>query len=69
MKVGDLFIDDGEIVENFVRASGPGGQNADEIAPFRDTVYVVSMGWNEYPRLQYGEKILFSWARLPNERA
>ena len=32
MKVGDLFIDEGEIVENFVRASGPGGQNVNKVA-------------------------------------
>ena len=32
MKVGDLFIDEGEIVENFVRSSGPGGQNVNKVA-------------------------------------
>src|SRR5271169_5251855 len=32
MKVGDLLIDEGEIVENFVRASGPGGQNVNKVA-------------------------------------
>ncbi len=32
MKVGDLFFDEGEIVENFVRASGPGGQNVNKVA-------------------------------------
>src|ERR1039457_5194263 len=32
MKAGDLFIDEGEIVENFVRASGPGGQNVNKVA-------------------------------------
>ena len=32
MKVGDLFIDEGEIVENFVRASGPGGQNVNKVS-------------------------------------
>jgi ribosome-associated protein len=32
MKVGDLFIDEGEIVETFVRASGPGGQNVNKVA-------------------------------------
>ena len=32
MKVGDLFINEGEIVENFVRASGPGGQNVNKVA-------------------------------------
>ena len=30
MKVGDLFIDEGDIVENFVRSSGPGGQNVNK---------------------------------------
>ena len=30
MKVGDLFIDESDIVENFVRASGPGGQNVNK---------------------------------------
>ena len=32
MKVGDLLIDESEIVETFVRASGPGGQNVNKIA-------------------------------------
>ncbi len=32
MKAGDLFIDEGEIVETFVRASGPGGQNVNKVA-------------------------------------
>ena len=32
MKVGDLFIDEGELVENFVRSSGPGGQNVNKVA-------------------------------------
>ena len=32
MKVGDLFIDESEIVENFVRASGPGGQNVNKVS-------------------------------------
>ncbi len=32
MKVGDLPVDEGEIVENFVRASGPGGQNVNKVA-------------------------------------
>ena len=32
MKVGDLLIDEGEIVETFVRASGPGGQNVNKVA-------------------------------------
>ena len=32
MKVGDLFIDESEIVESFVRASGPGGQNVNKVA-------------------------------------
>src|SRR5271157_1703845 len=32
MKVGSLFIDESEIVETFVRASGPGGQNVNKVA-------------------------------------
>ena len=32
MKVGALFIDESELVENFVRASGPGGQNVNKVA-------------------------------------
>ncbi len=32
MKVGDLLIDETEIVESFVRASGPGGQNVNKVA-------------------------------------
>ena len=32
MKAGDLFIDESEIVETFVRASGPGGQNVNKVA-------------------------------------
>src|SRR5208283_1316480 len=32
MKVGDLFIDESEIVESFVRSSGPGGQNVNKVA-------------------------------------
>jgi ribosome-associated protein len=32
MKVGDLSIDEDEIVESFVRASGPGGQNVNKVA-------------------------------------
>ncbi len=32
MKAGDLRIDESEIVENFVRASGPGGQNVNKVA-------------------------------------
>jgi ribosome-associated protein len=32
MKVGDLRIDESEIVETFVRASGPGGQNVNKVA-------------------------------------
>src|SRR5271167_792610 len=32
MKVGDLLIDESEIVESFVRSSGPGGQNVDRNA-------------------------------------
>jgi ribosome-associated protein len=32
MRVGDLTIDESEIVESFVRASGPGGQNVNKVA-------------------------------------
>jgi ribosome-associated protein len=32
MKVGALLIDEAELVENFVRASGPGGQNVNKVA-------------------------------------
>ena len=32
MKVGGLFIDESEIVESFVRSSGPGGQNVNKVA-------------------------------------
>src|ERR1700729_1722706 len=32
MKAGDLLIDEREIVENFVRSSGPGGQNVNKVA-------------------------------------
>jgi ribosome-associated protein len=32
MKVGDFLIDESEIVESFVRASGPGGQNVNKVA-------------------------------------
>src|SRR5271157_2248360 len=32
MKVGSLLIDEAEIVESFVRASGPGGQNVNKVA-------------------------------------
>ena len=32
MKAGDLLIDESEIVEIFVRASGPGGQNVNTVA-------------------------------------
>ncbi len=32
MKIGDILIDESEIVENFVRASGPGGQNVNKVA-------------------------------------
>ncbi len=32
MKAGALLIDEGEIVETFVRASGPGGQNVNKVA-------------------------------------
>jgi ribosome-associated protein len=32
MKAGALLIDESEIVETFVRASGPGGQNVNKVA-------------------------------------
>jgi ribosome-associated protein len=32
MKIGVLFIDEGQITENFVRASGPGGQNVNKVS-------------------------------------
>ncbi len=32
MKVGDLLIDEREIVESFARASGPGGQNVNKVS-------------------------------------
>ena len=32
MKVGALFIDESELVESFVRASGPGGQNVNKVS-------------------------------------
>jgi ribosome-associated protein len=32
MKVGALLIDESEIIESFVRASGPGGQNVNKVA-------------------------------------
>jgi ribosome-associated protein len=32
MKVGDLLIDESELVESFVRSSGPGGQNVNKVA-------------------------------------
>ena len=32
MKVGDLLIDKSELVESFVRSSGPGGQNVNKVA-------------------------------------
>jgi ribosome-associated protein len=32
VKVGDLLIDESEIVETFVRSSGPGGQNVNKVA-------------------------------------
>ena len=32
MKIGALDIDESEIVESFVRASGPGGQNVNKVA-------------------------------------
>ena len=32
MKVGDLLIDESELLESFVRSSGPGGQNVNKVA-------------------------------------
>jgi ribosome-associated protein len=32
MKIGALLIDESEITENFVRASGPGGQNVNKVS-------------------------------------
>ena len=32
MQVGHLIIDDDELIERFVRASGPGGQNVNKVA-------------------------------------
>jgi ribosome-associated protein len=32
MKIGDLLIDEAELVESFVRSSGPGGQNVNKVA-------------------------------------
>ena len=32
MKAGDLLIDESEIVESFVRSSGPGGQNVNKVS-------------------------------------
>jgi ribosome-associated protein len=32
MQVGPLQIDDGELVERFVRSAGPGGQNVNKVA-------------------------------------
>jgi ribosome-associated protein len=32
MKIGALFIEESDIVENFVRASGPGGQNVNKVS-------------------------------------
>jgi ribosome-associated protein len=32
MRIGDLLIDENEMVENFVRSSGPGGQNVNKVA-------------------------------------
>ena len=32
MRIGDLLVDEREIVEAFVRASGPGGQNVNKVA-------------------------------------
>jgi ribosome-associated protein len=32
MRVGHLTIDDGELVERFVRSAGPGGQNVNKVS-------------------------------------
>ena len=32
MKIGALFIDESDLVESFVRASGPGGQNVNKVS-------------------------------------
>jgi ribosome-associated protein len=32
MKIGALFIDESDIAETFVRASGPGGQNVNKVS-------------------------------------
>ena len=32
MKIGDLHIDESQIAESFVRASGPGGQNVNKVS-------------------------------------
>ncbi len=32
MRIGALFIDESELVESFVRASGPGGQNVNKVS-------------------------------------
>ena len=32
LQVGHLLIDDDELIERFVRASGPGGQNVNKVA-------------------------------------
>jgi ribosome-associated protein len=32
MKIGAVLIDESELVENFVRASGPGGQNVNKVS-------------------------------------
>jgi ribosome-associated protein len=32
VKIGDLLVDESEIVESFVRSSGPGGQNVNKVA-------------------------------------
>lgn len=32
MRIGHVHLDEGELVERFVRASGPGGQNVNKVA-------------------------------------